>query len=280
MKAQKSIYIIAEIGSNHNGELKIAKDHIIEAKKCGANAVKFQIFKSKYFFKINSKNYKYIKKYEFKLNWINEIKKLCDKLKIDLILSFFNSDDVTPKILKKISAIKIASSEVINHKLLIKAAKSKKPIFLSTGISNLSEVFEAIEIIESNGNNRISILQCSSIYPAKDNELNLNVIETYKNYFKYTIGFSDHSKSIISSVIAVAKGAKIIEKHFTLDNSMSGPDHSYALTPKEFKQMIKDINKTVKMMGDFNKKPLFNELKFCRRFSIYSKKKNKQIFKN
>jgi sialic acid synthase SpsE len=277
MKVGKSIYIIAEIGSNHNGKLRLAKDHIIESKKCGANAVKFQIFKSEYFFKKNSKNYEYLKKYEFKIKWINEVRKLCNKLKLDLIFSFFNPKDLKPEIIKKIDAIKIASSEIINNELIIKAAKLNKPIILSTGISSLYQIFEAIEIIENNGNNKISILQCSSIYPAKDRELNLNIIETYKKFFNYRIGFSDHSKSVISSIVAVSKGAKIIEKHLTLDQSLDGPDHFYALNPKQFKEMTKNIKKANKMLGNYNKKPLINELRFCRRNSIYLKKKLKKM---
>jgi len=277
MKAGKSIYIIAEIGSNHNGKFQLAKDLIIESKRCGANAVKFQIFKSEYFFKKNSKNYNYLKKYEFKLKWTDDFRKLCNKLKLDLIYSFFNPQDLKPKILEKIDAIKIASSEIINNKLLIKCAKSNKPIILSTGISNFSQIFEAIELIENNGNNKISILQCSSIYPAKDSELNLNVIETYQKFFNYKIGFSDHSKSVISSIVAVSKGAKIIEKHLTLDQSLEGPDHFYALNPRQFKEMTKNISTVNRMLGSYNKKPLKNELKFCRRNSIYLKKNLKKM---
>lgn len=277
MRLKNSTYIIAEIGSNHNGKLELAKDHIIQAKKSGANAVKFQVFKSKYFFKKNTKSYKYIKKFEFNLKWINQIEKLCKKLKIDFILSFFNSNDLKPEIIKKIDAIKIASSEVINHDLIIKSAKTNKPIILSTGMSNLSEIYEAIELIEYNGNNKIFILQCSSIYPTLDNELNLNVIDTYKKMFNYKVGFSDHSKSIISTLVAVSKGAKIIEKHFTIDNSLEGPDHFYALNPIQFKKMSLTIKRVNKMLGSYNKKPLKNELKFCRRDSLYL---NKNLKKN
>jgi sialic acid synthase SpsE len=279
MKLKNSTYIIAEIGSNHNGKLELAKDHIIQAKKSGANAVKFQVFKSKYFFKKNTKNYRYIKKFEFKLKWINQIEKLCKKLNIDFILSFFDSSDLKPEIIKKIDAIKIASSEVINHDLIIKSAKTNKPIILSTGMSNLSEIYEAIELIEYNGNNKISILQCSSIYPSLDNELNLNVIETYKKIFSYKVGFSDHSKSIISALVAVSKGARIIEKHFTIDNSLDGPDHFYALNPTQFKEMSLTIKRVNKMLGSHDKKPLKNELKFCRRNSIYLNKNMKKISK-
>ena len=277
MRLKNSTYIIAEIGSNHNGKLELAKDHIIQAKKSGANAVKFQVFKSKYFFKKNTKSYKYIKKFEFNLKWINQIEKLCKKLKIDFILSFFNSNDLKPEIIKKIDAIKIASSEVINHDLIIKSAKTNKPIILSTGMSNLSEIYEAIELIKFNGNNKIFILQCSSIYPTLDNELNLNVIDTYKKMFNYKVGFSDHSKSIISTLVAVSKGAKIIEKHFTIDNSLEGPDHFYALNPIQFKKMSLTIKRVNKMLGSYNKKPLKNELKFCRRDSLFL---NKNLKKN
>ena len=279
MKLKNSTYIIAEIGSNHNGKLELAKDHIIQAKKSGANAVKFQVFKSKYFFKTNTKNYRYIKKFEFNLKWVNQVEKLCKKLKIDFILSFFDSRDLKPEVIKKIDAIKIASSEIINHDLIIKSAKTNKPIILSTGMSNLSEIYEAIELIEYNENNKIYILQCSSIYPALDDELNLNVIETYKKIFNYKVGFSDHSKSIISAIVAVSKGARIIEKHLTIDNSLDGPDHFYALNPIQFKEMSLAINKVNKMLGSFDKKPLKNELKFCRRDSLYLNKNLKKISK-
>ena len=144
-------------------------------------------------------------------------------------------------------------------------------------MSNLSEIHEAIEIIEYNRNNKISILQCSSIYPTLDNELNLNVIETYKKIFNYTVGFSDHSKSIVSALVAVSKGAKIIEKHFTIDNSLDGLDHFYALNPIQFKEMTLAIKRVNKMLGSFNKKPLKNELKYCRRDSLYLNKNQKNF---
>ena len=146
-------------------------------------------------------------------------------------------------------------------------------------MSNLSEIYEAIELIKFNGNNKIFILQCSSIYPTLDNELNLNVIDTYKKMFNYKVGFSDHSKSIISSLVAVSKGAKIIEKHFTIDNSLEGPDHFYALNPIQFREMSLMIKRVNKMLGSYDKKPLKNELKFCRRDSLYLNKNLKKISK-
>ena len=149
---------------------------------------------------------------------------------------------------------------------------------LNNGSSGLGQLSDGlIELIEYNGNNKIFILQCSSIYPTLDNELNLNVIDTYKKMFNYKVGFSDHSKSIISTLVAVSKGAKIIEKHFTIDNSLEGPDHFYALNPIQFKKMSLTIKRVNKMLGSYNKKPLKNELKFCRRDSLFL---NKNLKKN
>jgi sialic acid synthase SpsE len=267
----KKPFIIAEIGSNHNGSLNLAIQHILEAKKSGANAVKFQIFESDFFYKKKDKNYQLLKKYEFKKNWIKRIKKICKQINIYLIFSIFNYKDV--KLIKefKLGAIKIASSEVTNKTLLIEAAKSNLPILLSTGMSEFSEIIEALEIIKYNKNDKVALMQCSSIYPASDKELNLNVIDEYKKIFSFPIGYSDHSTTLISSMAAVAKGAIIVEKHFTVNKKFEGPDHFYSLEKKEFKEMVKNIKKIQLMLGNNTKYPLVNELKYCRRKGIYAK---------
>ncbi len=276
-------FIIAEAGSNHNGDIKQALKLIDIAANSGADAVKFQLFKAENFIEKTSKNFKYLQKYEFQDNWLKKLVKHCKKKNILFLASPFNKNAVDTLVKAGVKAFKIASTETLNLNLVNYIAKKKLPLFVSTGICNYADVYECLDIIKKNKNKRVVLLQCSSVYPAKEFQVNLNVIDTYKGMFNFPIGFSDHSLGGTACIAAVSKGAKVIEKHFTSDRKMDGPDHSYAINPKDFKLMIKNIRSVEKMMGKKDKYPLAEELKWCRKKGIIAKqniKKNTKLSLN
>ncbi len=276
-------FIIAEAGSNHNGDIKQALKLIDIAANSGADAVKFQLFKAENFIEKTSKNFKYLQKYEFQDNWLKRLVKHCKKKNILFLASPFNKNAVDTLVKAGVKAFKIASTETLNLNLVNYIAKKKLPLFVSTGICNYADIYECLDIIKKNKNKRVVLLQCSSVYPAKEFQVNLNVIDTYKSMFNFPIGFSDHSLGGTACIAAVSKGAKVIEKHFTSDRKMDGPDHSYAINPKDFKLMIKNIRSVEKMMGNKDKYPLAEELKWCRKKGIIAKqniKKNTKLSLN
>ena len=267
--------IIAEAGVNHNGKLSQAKKLIKEAKNAGADVVKFQYFKAENlaisdlklapYQKINSKfknQFEMLKNLELSERDFIFLSKYSKKLGIKFCLSFF--DDLDIEITKKcyIDYIKIPSGEINNIPLIIKAALLNKNLIFSTGMSNYKEIKQTIKIMLKKGLERkkISILQCTSSYPAPYKDLNLKVMDEFKKKFKLNVGFSDHSLGIEASIAAVALGAKVIEKHFTLDKKLSGPDHKASLNPNELKKMITSIRNIEKSMG-FEKKIMFSEKK-------------------
>lgn len=271
----KKTFIIAEGGSNHNGDLNLAKKLVDIAVEAKADAIKFQLFKAENFIKKKNEQFKNFKKLEFKKDWIDKIIRYSEKRNIMALFSVFDEKILDFIIKKKIKAIKIASSELKNLKLLKKAAQSKIPLIISTGMSDLTDIHEAIQIIKEFKNNKIILLQCSSIYPCKAKDINLNVIDKFKTDFDFPIGFSDHSENILLSLAAVAKGANVIEKHFTFDKKSIGPDHFYSLNPLDLKKMVKGIRYLEKSLGSPEKEPLEEELKYCRKGGLYAKKKLK-----
>lgn len=250
-------YIIAEIGANHNCSKKIAKELIDEAAEAGADAVKFQTYKAEKlyskntpkFYKDSIKPFDLIKSIELPREWHKDLFDYAIEKKLHFLSSPFDYEavDLLDKI--NVSAFKIASFEITDLKLLEYVSKKKRPIILSTGMANIKEIEEALAAIRSQGNDDIILLHCNSMYPSPVEIVNLNAIKTMCNHFKVPIGFSDHTKGIHIPVAAVAKGAKVLEKHFTLDRKMKGPDHNFALEPNELKQMIKNIRDVEKAEG-------------------------------
>ena len=277
----KKSYIIAEAGSNHNGEIEKVIKLIDAAKNSGANAIKFQLFKSEYLLKKNSKQYKFLKKYEFNRNWLSKIIRYCKRKNIHFLASPFDRQACDLLVKYSVPAIKIASTETFNLNLINYVSKSKIPLIISSGIANYVDIFECLEIIKKNNNKNVALLQCSSIYPTKDNQTNLKVIDSYKKLFNFPIGFSDHTLGNLASLAAAAKGAKIIEKHFTLDKNLPGPDHFYAMLPSQLKKMISEIKSIETMQGSKDKYPLPDELNVCRKPGVYLKKtlRKNQIIK-
>lgn len=277
MTNQAKTFIIAEVGVNHNGSLKKALKYIDIAASCGADAVKFQTFDVNLLVTRHAKKADYqinkLDKNETqfqmlkKLNFTDKMHKACiKKAKVKKIIFLSSAFDINSlKYLKKLKLkfFKVPSGEINNIPYLETLGKFNKKIILSTGMSNISEIKLAISTLVKNGTNRdkISLLQCTSAYPAPPEEINLRTILTLKKKFKLNVGLSDHSLGINASSAAVSLGAKIIEKHLTLNKNLKGPDHKASLDPKEFKTMVSNIRTVEKMLGSFKKKITKSEKK-------------------
>jgi sialic acid synthase SpsE len=259
----KSTFVIAEAGINHNGKLEIAKKMIEKASESGANAIKFQTIIPDEFFS----KYENHELYNMSKDWILskenhiELQKIAKKNNILFFSTPFGRKSA--KLLQEINVplIKIASGEITNHDLISYVAQMKKPIILSTGMSNITEIASAVKILENNKCD-FAILHCISSYPTKINETNLSTIPFLKSLFNSPIGFSDHTVGVEASLAAVSLGACIIEKHFTLDKNMEGPDQKISLDPIEFLDLTKRIRKIESSIGVPRLNPLKSELPF------------------
>ncbi|HHE04901.1 MAG TPA: N-acetylneuraminate synthase [candidate division WOR-3 bacterium] len=269
------VFIIAEAGVNHNGDIRLAYKLVDAAKEAGADAVKFQTFKAENVVsKIAEKaeyqrettnseesQYEMIKKLELSFEDFVKIKDYCDKKGIIFLSTPFDYESVD-FLENFVPVYKIGSGEITNLPFLEYIAKKGKPIILSTGMSTLGEVEEAVKtIINVNSSLPLVLLHCVSSYPAKYEDVNLKVMLTLKEAFELPVGYSDHTLGIEIPIAAVALGAKIIEKHFTLDRGLPGPDHKASLEPDELKKMVKAIRNVEKALGSGVKKPAQSELK-------------------
>lgn len=270
-------FIIAEAGVNHNGSLEIAKKLIDAAKECGADAVKFQTFKTE---KVVSKKaekaeyqkqttdagesqFEMIKKLELDFNAHKELIKYCSEKHIQFLSSPFDKDSIDLLDELGLDTFKIPSGEIINLPYLRKIGKFNKKVILSTGMADLGEIEDALDILIESGTDKenITILHCNTEYPTPFEDVNLKAMLTIKNAFNIKVGYSDHTKGIEVPIAAVALGAEVIEKHFTLDRNMEGPDHKASLEPAELKQMIDSIRNIEKALGNGIKKPSPSENK-------------------
>lgn len=266
-------FIIAEIGINHQGDLAIAKELITKAKECGADAVKFQkrtisriLTKEGLEMPYDNRN-SFGKtygehKYALELSEDDYKTLLAFSQNLDVEFSASGWDEESIDFLDKlgVSFFKMASADLTNFPLLEHAAKKGKPMILSTGMADMKIVKSAVELV-SKFNTQIGILQCTSTYPAKFEEINLNVLHTYQNEFPNSvIGYSGHEHGIAIPVAAVALGARIVERHFTLDRTMKGGDHSASLEPQGFAKMVRDIHHIENAMGVFEKEVQKSEL--------------------
>lgn len=252
-------FIVAEVGINHNGDIELAKELVKKTAETGADAVKFQIFKTEEFCSKNSDYFKSFKSLELsEKDWIELMKVARDK-EIIFTASVFGEESADLLDDLEAPVFKIASGDLTYHLLLRYIAKKKKPIILSTGMATMGEIEEALNEIYSVSNTGIAILHCVSNYPTNYEETNLRVIQTLKEVFKVPVGFSDHSVGTIIPTIAVSLGANLIEKHFTLDKTLPGPDHKLSLDPNEFREMVKNIRITEKALGDGIKRPIESE---------------------
>jgi len=270
-------YIIAEIGSNHNGSLKSAYKLIDVAKNSGANAVKFQLFKYYEFMGLSKKNYKELKKNELPKTWLKKIEVYCKSKKIDLFFSVFGKTSLKMlNGLKSVKTVKIASSECTNLNLLSLVARKFDKIILSTGMSFESDIVKAKEILELHGAKKIIVMHCVANYPTKIKEMNLNYLNTLKNLNFFKIGLSDHSLNDISSIVSIGLGACYFEKHITLNKKDLGPDNFYSYLPHEFKKYVKSLKDAYTSLGKNKKIISSSEKKFGRRKGIYALKNLKK----
>ena len=262
-------FIIAEAGVNHNGDLKKALELVSIAHKAGADAVKFQLFDvdeqiSKY-----AENAPYQRKglgkktmaemaLSYDLPWEKhkEISEYCNKIGIMYMSSCFDPLAVDFLISKLGgSCIKVGSGELTNYPLLRYMSRTGKPILLSTGMSTLEDVRGAVAQIQSNGTSPLVLFHCVSNYPAPKEKINLRVMKTLESEFNLPVGYSDHTEGNYAAIVAVALGAKVIEKHFTIDKTLPGPDHAMSLDSRELENFVKAVRTTEALLGDGIKKP-------------------------
>ncbi len=270
-----STLIIAEAGVNHNGSFNLACKLVDEAKKAGADIVKFQTaIPEKVISKFAEKadyqkkttgsgesQLEMVRKITLPYSDFIELKKYCEYKEIAFLSTPFDLSSI--EFLEELgcSLWKIPSGEITNLPYLIKIAKTNKEIILSTGMSTIGEVEEAIKVLNDNGAGKISLLHCTTEYPAPIEDVNLNAMKTMRQKFGLDVGYSDHTKGIEISIAAVALGAKIIEKHFTLDRTMEGPDHKASLEPDELAAMVKAVRNVELAMGNGVKEPSESEKK-------------------
>ncbi len=286
MKKNK-VTIIAEVGVNHNGSITIAKKMIDTLSGIGVDFVKFQLYntddlvtdkakKAKYQIK-NSKNnnqFDMLKKYEINDKFLNNVIEYCKIKKTKFLCSVFDLQSF--ELIKRynIKYIKIPSGEITNFPLLEAISKTNLKIFLSTGMCNIKEIKESLKVLNQKKIKNITLMHCTTDYPTSFNEVNLNVIKEFKTLFNTSLGYSDHTIGDEVAIAAVALGVTVVEKHFTLNNKFSGPDHSSSLEPNEFKIFVSKIRNIEKAFGSKTKKPTKSEkinLKFVRK-SIYASK--------
>jgi N-acetylneuraminate synthase/N,N'-diacetyllegionaminate synthase len=284
---KQPIFIIAEAGINHNGKIELAKKLIDIAVKADVDAIKFQTAKAEdvvikkiempdYAKKNNEKiitQLEMIKKYELKYKDFSMLKDYCDKRGI-IFLSTPHSFDAIDFLDDLVSAYKFGSGDITNIPTLKYAAKKGKPIILGTGMATLQEVKDAVNAIKFEKNEQIIALHCTTNYPCPLEEVNLRAMITMQKELDCLIGYSDHTLNYIVPIMAIALGAVVIEKHFTIDRNLPGPDHLASLEPNELKNMVLKIRKAEKILGSYDKKPTDSEKKIMNfvRKSIIAKK--------
>lgn len=270
----KKVLIIAEAGVNHNGNIDIAKKLVDSAKESGADVVKFQTFKPEKIVTQNASKAKYqqenthinesqksmLSKLALSNDDFIELKQYCEAVGISFLSTPFDIESI--EFLNEIGCRywKIPSGEVTNYPYLVKIAQTKKPVIMSTGMCDFNEINDAIETLEKFGTKKITLLHCNTMYPTPFEDVNLNAMNALTKKFNCPIGYSDHTEGIEVPIAAVAIGATVVEKHFTLDRKMQGPDHKASLEPPELKQMIDSIRNIEKALGSEKKEVTASEL--------------------
>lgn len=273
----KKTLIIAEAGVNHNGDIDMALKLIKAASEASADIVKFQTFKAENLATSEARKANYqikntdehegqlsmLKKLEFTMKEYILLSNYAKELGIEFLTTAFDQESMDLLRNFSLKRVKIPSGEITNLPYLRSISKLNLPIILSTGMSTLGEVECAIECLEEEGckRNDLSVLHCTSEYPAPHSEVNLKAIQTLKNAFRLNVGYSDHTIGNEIAIAAVALGASIIEKHITLDRNLPGPDHIASTEPNQFKDLVKAIRNIELSIGDGIKKPTYTELK-------------------
>ncbi|HEY5557159.1 N-acetylneuraminate synthase [Acetobacterium sp.] len=270
-----SVFIIAEAGVNHNGSIDIAKEMVDNAKEAGADCIKFQTFIAENLVSKNAEKAEYqkkqtdsnenqldmLKKLELSFDEFIELNEYCKHKNIEFLSTAFDLDSIDFLMKLDMKRWKIPSGEITNLPYLIKIAKTGKPIILSTGMSTMDEIKETVKVLKENGCGNITLLHCTTEYPTPYKNVNLRAMNTIQDETKMPIGYSDHTKGIEVSIAAVAMGAIVIEKHFTMDKNMEGPDHKASLEPNELKAMVKAIRNIELALGNGVKIPAESEIK-------------------
>ena len=251
-------FIVAEIGSNHNRSLALAKETIDAAAGAGADAAKFQIYSASTLYSAHDAQElgydggnvtKLIESVETPREWLPELSAHCRERGIAFFAAPFDMAAVDE--LDAVSDMfKIASFEIVDIPLIRRAASRGKPMIISTGLANMGEIEDAVAACRETGNEDITLLQCASCYPSRPSIMNLRAMETLRRAFGVPVGLSDHTPGIHISVAAVAMGASVIEKHFTMDRSMKGPDHSFAIEPGELRELVRQVRDVESALGD------------------------------
>lgn len=268
------VYIIAEAGVNHNGSYETACMLVDAAKMAGADCIKFQTFKSNLLVSRNASKAEYQKKttsdgsqlemlrrLELSYDSFISLKKYCDQKEICFLSTAFDLDSIDFLNSIDMPFWKIPSGEVTNYPYLVKIANTGKPVVMSTGMCDISDIREAIYVLKANGASKIRLLQCNTEYPTPYTDVNLKAINTMSREFGVDVGYSDHTAGIEVSLAAVALGATILEKHFTLDRNMEGPDHMASIEPEELNQLVKAVRHIEEALGTGIKIPSLSETK-------------------
>ena len=264
-----SVYIIAEAGVNHNGRLDLALELCDAAKEAGVDAVKFQTWKTENIVTASARQavyqaentgkdesqYAMLKRLELSYDHFRTIQDYCKKIGIDFLSTPDEEESLEFLVSLGLPLIKVGSGEVTNIPYLRKIGACKMPVILSTGMSNIAQVATAYDTLLQAGAKGVSLLHCTTNYPCPMDEVNLRAMLTLRDAFKCHVGYSDHTMGTEVPVSAVALGAEIIEKHFTLDRSMEGPDHKASLEPRELKLMVQQIRNIEVALGDGIKRP-------------------------
>lgn len=267
-----SVFIIAEAGVNHNGSFELACKLADAAKIAGVDCIKFQTFRSENLVSHNTQKADYqkvttgkgtqrdmLKKLELSFEEFIALKGYCDRIGIRFLSTPFDFESIEFLNVIDMPFWKIPSGEITNYPYLVEIAKTGKDIILSTGMSTLQEVDNALAVLRENGAGRITLLHCTTSYPTPMQDVNLNAMITLRDHCGCPVGYSDHTQGIEVPIAAAAMGAEVIEKHFTLSRNMEGPDHKASLEPEELKAMVSAIRNIEKALGSWEKIPSESE---------------------
>jgi len=264
----RSVFIIAEAGVNHNGSVDVAKKLVDAAAEAGADAVKFQTFKTDANVTVGAEKaayqkketgasesqYEMIQRLELSFDDFAELKEYADAMGVLFLSTGFDRESVEflGNVLN-IPIMKVPSGEITDYPLLVAIAKQGKPVILSTGMSTMGEIGNALDVLKRHGAGAVTLLQCTTEYPAPIEDVNLAAMGAMRDAFGVEIGYSDHTEGIETAIAAVALGATVVEKHFTLDRNMPGPDHKASLEPDELKEMVHALRNVQRAIGSSEK---------------------------
>ncbi len=267
-------FIIAEAGVNHNGSIDLAKELIAKAAECGADCIKFQTFKADKIVLRDTEKAEYQKKNtgsqesQFKMlqnlemptAWYPELIEECRRHNLIFLSTPYDTSDIAFLEEFNLPAYKVASAWAVEPVFLKALAKTMKPILLSTGMCTGAEVYEAVQTIRECGNNKIILLQCTTNYPSRNEDCNLMAMKNMGKSLNVLTGYSDHTQGLAAATLSVGLGASVIERHFTLDKSFPGPDHSSSSDPEEFAQLVVAVKESEKILGNGIKTPCAAEI--------------------